>query len=79
MYTQGQYDSELGVSTFARKKYRNLKKMLKRKNVYHSEVRGDCCWEVYDGRAFSGNSRELGNGGHQESFRPGSMKKRFCR
>ena len=79
LYTQGQYDGELGVSTFARKKYRNLKrKVLKRKNVYHFEIGGDCCWELYDGTRFSGNSLTLGNGGHQESLQPGSMKKRFC-
>lgn len=80
LYTQGQDDGELGVSSFARKKYRNLKKkVLKRKNVYHFEIGGDCCWELYGGTRFSGNSLILGNGGHQESLKPGSMKKRFCK
>ena len=83
LYTIGN-DGTFDVSTYGRAEYPYFGRRLRKKTVYMFEVTGDCCWELHEVRNFRGWEDPetypvvLGNGQHQISIQPRSLKKVPC-
>lgn len=75
------YEKSLELGGY-RNGYLNLKRgfpILRRNYVVRLETFGDCCWEIYSERKFSGDKQVLWPGGFTNpDFQPASIRRMEC-